>query len=63
MTFETRSISFAAPVDALHPDSGKPVKIVGITDENTVLPKLVILVTSVWGTHAETVDTVDNVTD
>jgi hypothetical protein len=61
MTFETRSISFAEPIEALHPDTGKPVKIVGVTDEDKLQPKLVILVTSVWGTHVETVDAVDNV--
>jgi len=60
MPHETRSISFAEPIKALHPDTGKPVKVVGVTDEQTILPKLVILVTDVWGTHAETVDTVDN---
>jgi hypothetical protein len=60
MTYETRSISFAEPINALHPDTKKPVKVVGITDEETTNPKLVVLVTGPAGKHAEVLERVDN---
>lgn len=58
---ETRSISIPTHIPARHPMTGKPVKIVGITDENTYEPKLVVLVTGLDGTHVEVVDSVENV--
>jgi hypothetical protein len=57
---ETRSIAFNIPITAIHPQSGKPVKIVGITDEETTNPKLVLLVTGPDGKRAEVVEWVEN---
>lgn len=57
---ETRSISFPTHIPARHPNTKKPVKIVGVTGEETDEPRLVILVTGPAGTHVEVVDSVDN---
>lgn len=57
---ETRSISFATPIKAMHPKTGKPIKVVGVTDEDKGEPKLVVLVTDVYGKHVEVVDYVAN---
>lgn len=58
---ETRSISIPTHIPARHPETKKPVKIVGVTGEETDEPRLVILVTGPGGTHVEVVDAVENV--
>lgn len=60
MTFETKSISFAEPIKALHPETGKPIKLVGVTGEETENPKLVALVTDVLGKRVEVLEWADN---
>jgi hypothetical protein len=60
MHYETRSIPLTTPITAVHPETGKPCKIVGI-DESGLQPRLIILVTGPSGTHAEVIDWVKNV--
>lgn len=60
MTYETRSISFHEPIKARHPDTHKPIKLMGITDEETPNPKLVALVVDHLGKRVEVLDWADN---
>ncbi|MBZ9904794.1 hypothetical protein LB557_02070 [Mesorhizobium sp. BR115XR7A] len=53
-------ISLATQFDAVNPDTGKTVKVVGIDMTSAFGPKLIVLVTSVDGTHAELLDYVEN---
>ena len=57
---ETRSIALSELIKALHPRDRTPVKVVGVTDEETSLPKLVILVNDQFGTRAEVVEDVQH---
>lgn len=58
---ENTVIPLSIQFDALHPMTGKLVKVVGVdmSDPHT-RPKLVILSTDINGTRAEVVDHVEN---
>ena len=58
---ENTVIPLTIQFDALHPATGRPVKVVGVdmSDPHT-RPKLVILSTGLDGTRAEVVEFVEN---
>ncbi|RWN99376.1 hypothetical protein [Mesorhizobium sp.] len=57
---ETDVIALATQFDAIHPDNGRIVKVVGIDGSSAFSPKLIVMVTDVTGTHVEALDYVKN---
>lgn len=58
---ETEVIPLTNQFDAIAPDTGKTVKVVGVDmSDPHVRPKLICLVTDVSGTHVEVYDRVRN---
>ena len=58
---ENNVIPLSIQFDAVHPVTGKPVKVVGVDmSDPHVRPKLVVLSTGLDGTRAEVVDYVEN---
>lgn len=57
---EIEMIPLSNPIDAIHPDNGKSVKVVGVDLSSSSGPKMIVLVTDVHGTHVDLVDHVKN---
>ncbi|OWK18285.1 hypothetical protein AJ88_03580 [Mesorhizobium amorphae CCBAU 01583] len=57
---ETDVIALSTQFDAIHPDTGRLIKVVGIDGSSAFSPKLIVLVTDIDGTHVEALDYVQN---
>jgi hypothetical protein len=57
---EMQVIPLTTQFNAVSPETGKDVKVVGVDITGVYGPKLIVLVTDVNGTHVELLDYVEN---